>query len=334
MPASTPAGGAPPDAPAPARAADPATLVPRLLAGDRLALTRVLTQVENRRPAAARLLQALTPHTGHAYLLGITGPPGGGKSTLTAALVRAIRARGERVAIVAVDPTSAISGGALLGDRIRMLEFHTDPGVFIRSMASRGRMGGLAATTGDVTRVLDAFGFDWVIVETVGVGQDEVAVAGLADTTLLIEVPGLGDDVQAIKAGVLEVADILVVNKADLDGATRLATTLRGMLSLAPGGPWRPPIVQTVAAQGKGVPELLDEIARHRAFLETTGGRVERTRLRLEAEVLDRAQEIIIARLQATMAQDPWFAAALGRLTARELDPATVAAELVARLGA
>src|SRR5262245_4449742 len=154
------------------------------------------------------------PHTGHAYLPGIPGPPGAGKSTLTTALVRLLRERDQTVAVVAVDPTSAISGGAILGDRIRMLEFYQDPGVFIRSMASRGTLGGLAAATGDVARVLDAFGFDWIIVETVGVGQDEVAVAGLADTTLLIEVPGLGDDVQAIKAGVLEIADILVVNKA------------------------------------------------------------------------------------------------------------------------
>jgi LAO/AO transport system kinase len=309
-------------------------LVDRLLAGDRLALTRILTQVENRRPAAAGLLRALTPHTGHAYLLGITGPPGSGKSTLTTALVRALRERGDRVAIVAIDPTSAVSGGALLGDRIRMLEFYQDPGVFIRSMASRGTLGGLAAATGDVARVLDAFGFDWVIVETVGVGQDEVAVAGLADTTLLIEVPGLGDDVQAIKAGVLEIADILVVNKADLEGASRLATTLRAMLSLAPAGPWRPPIIQTVAAQSKGVTEVLDAIGKHRAFLETSGQRAEKTRVRLQAEVLDRAQELVLTRLQRMLEQDPAFATMLTRLAAREIDPATVAADLAARLGA
>ncbi len=307
------------------------SLVDRLLAGDRLALTRTLSLVENRRPGAAVLLRAITPHTGHAYLLGITGPPGSGKSTLTTAVVRMLRARGDRVAVVAVDPTSAISGGALLGDRIRMLEFHTDPGVFIRSMASRGTLGGLSAATGDLTRVLDAFGFDWVIIETVGVGQDEVAVAGLADTTLLIEVPGLGDDVQAIKAGVLEVADILVVNKADQEGASRLAATLRAMLSLGGGGPWKPPILQTVAAQGKGVTELLDEIAHHRAFLDTSGGRAARLQIRLRAEVLDRAQELILSALRTRLATDPTLAPLLTALDAREVDPATVAAELVKR---
>jgi LAO/AO transport system kinase len=310
----------------------PAGLAARILAGDRLALSRAITRVENRRPEAAELLRAITPHTGHAYLLGITGPPGGGKSTLTTQIVKLLRARGETVGVIAVDPTSAISGGALLGDRIRMLEFHADPGVFIRSMASRGVLGGLAATTGDVARVLDAFGFDWVIVETVGVGQGEVAVAGLADTTLLIEVPGLGDDVQAIKAGVLEVADILVVNKADREGASRLATTLRGMLSLAHTEGWKPPIVQTVAADGKGVPELLDEVAKHRAYLEASGRRAERTRTRLRAEVLDRAQELVTARLLAIMDGDPGFAGALDGLERRELDPATVAAALAARL--
>jgi len=242
-----------------------------------------------------------------------------------------LRERGDKVAVIAIDPTSAISGGALLGDRIRMLEFHTDPHVFIRSMASRGILGGLSATTGDVARLLDAFGFDWIIIETVGVGQGEVAVAGLADTTLLIEVPGLGDDVQAIKAGVLEVADILVVNKADKEGAARLSSALRGMLSLAHAEGWRPPIVQTVAADGKGVSELLEEIAKHRAYLETTGGRGERTHARLRAEVLDRAGALLGARLVALMDSDPAFLAAQRQLDRREIDPATVAADLAAR---
>jgi LAO/AO transport system kinase len=305
----------------------------RLRAGDRLALTRAITRVENRHPDSAALLRAITPHTGHAYLLGITGPPGGGKSTLTTQITKALRARGETVAVIAVDPTSAISGGALLGDRIRMLEFYQDPGVFIRSMASRGVLGGLSATTGEVARVLDAFGFDWVIIETVGVGQGEVAVAGLADTTLLIEVPGLGDDVQAIKAGVLEVADILVVNKADREGANRLATTLRGMLSLAHNSGWSPPIVKTVAAEGQGVDELLAEIAKHRAYLDTAGQRGARLRTRLRAETLDRAGELVAARLIALLDGDPQFQAALDAMQARELDPASVAADLAARLG-
>lgn len=310
-----------------------AEMAERLRAGDRLALTRAITRVENRRPEAATLLRAITPYTGHAYLLGITGPPGGGKSTLTTQLTKALRARGETVAVIAVDPTSAISGGALLGDRIRMLEFYQDPGVFIRSMASRGVLGGLSAATGEVTRVLDAFGFDWIIIETVGVGQGEVAVAGLADTTLLIEVPGLGDDVQAIKAGVLEIADILVVNKADREGANRLATTLRGMLSLAHNADWSPPIVKTVAAEGQGVDELLAEIAKHRAYLDTADRRAERLRIRLRAEALDRAGELVMAHLAALIDGDPQFQAALDAMQARELDPASVAADLAARLG-
>jgi LAO/AO transport system kinase len=330
MPPSAAATAA--DNPAPTLPPATADLVARLRAGERLALTRALTQVENRRPAAAALLRALIPHTGHAYLLGITGPPGTGKSTLTMQLIKLLRARDETVAVVAVDPTSAISGGALLGDRIRMLEFYQDPGVFIRSMASRGTLGGLAAATGDLTRVLDAFGFDWILIETVGVGQDEVAVAGLADTTLLIEVPGMGDDVQAIKAGVLEVADILVVNKADKEGARRLAATLRAMLSLAPTGPWRPPIVQTVASEGTGVDELLAEIEKHRAHLERSGERATRHHARLRAEVLSHAQELILTELHARLDHDPRLAPLLTRLDAREIDPATVATLLVAGL--
>ena len=304
-------------------------LVARLRAGDRLALTRTLTQVENRRPAAPALLRALTPYSGHAYLVGVTGSPGSGKSTLTTALIRALRARGDRVAVVAIDPTSALSGGALLGDRIRMLEFYHDPGVFIRSMASRGTLGGLSAATGDLTRVFDAFGFDWILVETVGVGQDEVAVAGLADTTVLVEVPGLGDDVQAIKAGILEIADVLVVNKADKEGAGRLATLLQGMLTLGPAAPWTPPIVQTVASTGQGVDELLVAIEKHRAFLDGNGERGRRRQARQRAEVLDRAQELILADLRRRLAADPALAGLLARLDAREIDPASVATALV-----
>src|SRR5205807_2680873 len=203
----------------------------------------------------------------------VTGPPGAGKSTLVNQLIKHYRAQGKTVGVIAVDPTSAVSGGALLGDRIRMLEFYQDEGVFVRSMASRGQLGGLAAATADVVRVMDALGRDIIIVETVGVGQDEVSIAGLADTTLLVEVPGMGDDVQALKAGVLEIADVLVINKADREGADRLANQLKTAMRLAPlpKEAWTPTIVKTVAVEGKGIEELAAAIERHRAYLMQSG---------------------------------------------------------------
>jgi LAO/AO transport system kinase len=233
-------------------------LTDRIVSGDVRALARAATWIENRRPEAEALLRELFPRTGCAMILGVTGPPGAGKSTLCDQLMRVLRAEGKTVGVIAVDPSSPYTGGAILGDRIRMQQHHADPGVFIRSMATRGWMGGLAGATTEMTMLLDGAGFDVVIVETVGVGQDEVEIARLADVTMVVMVPGMGDDVQAIKAGIMEIADVFVINKADLPGAEKLERELRSYLTLShrPDG-WSPPIAQTVANDGKGIDEAL-----------------------------------------------------------------------------
>ena len=275
-----------------------------VLAGERLALARLLTQVENNTPAGREALDGLFAHTGRAHLVGVTGSPGTGKSTLVNMLALALR-RSEnpcKVAVVAVDPSSPFTGGALLGDRVRMRDLAGDPGVFVRSMASRGALGGLARATAGVAQVLDAAGFDVVIIETVGAGQSEVDIARLAHTTLVVEAPGLGDDIQAIKAGILEIADILVINKADLPGADNTERSLRMMLELADPGRqhytkhheleavdlpemvWRIPVIKTVAAQGQGIDELAAAVAGHRDVLRASGEWQIRDQARLQGE--------------------------------------------------
>jgi LAO/AO transport system kinase len=229
--------------------------------GDARALARAATGIENRDPQAMETLRELAPGTGHAKIVGITGPPGVGKSTLVDALASALRRQGKTLAILAVDPTSRITGGAILGDRIRMQQHHADPGIFIRSMATRGNLGGLARATAGMAQLMDAAGKDYVIIETVGVGQAEIEIAGLAQVTVVVLVPGMGDDVQTIKAGILEIADIFVVNKSDQPGADRVQQELEAMLSLTQGR--RPPIVKTVATDGQGIDELLDLISKH-----------------------------------------------------------------------
>src|SRR5579872_6775332 len=230
----------------------------KIVDGDLRALARAATWIENRSPEAEPLLRALFPHTGRALILGVTGPPGAGKSTLCDQCARLIRAEGKTVGIIAVDPSSPFSGGAVLGDRIRMQQHHADPGVFIRSMATRGWLGGLARATMEMTMLFDAAGLDVVIVETVGVGQDEVEIARLAGVTMVVLVPGMGDDVQAIKAGIIEIADVFVINKSDLPGAEKLEHELKGYLNLShrPDG-WSPPVVHTIAHEGKGIEETL-----------------------------------------------------------------------------
>lgn len=324
--------------------------VPDVLSGDRRALARLITRVENRTPDSHAALAALYPHTGRAYFVGVTGAPGTGKSTVVNALTRTLRDRGQTVGIVAVDPTSPFSGGAVLGDRIRMVDLAGDRGVFIRSMANRGSLGGLAATTGDVARVLDAAGFDVVLIETVGAGQSEVDIARTAYTTIVVDAPGMGDDVQAIKAGILEIADILVVNKADRPGAENTVRALRAMLELGhrlrsslhhgelliadpePDEPaydlWQVPIVKTIATEGQGLDALADAIDQHRTSLAENGLLIERQRAGLEAELAARLREALLARLvhERTPAQ---LEDVVARVLARQLDPGSAVRALL-----
>jgi LAO/AO transport system kinase len=264
-------------------------LVERARAGDARAVARLISLVEDASPLLREVMAGLAPYTGNAQIVGVTGSPGVGKSTSTSALVTALRKTGKRVGVLAVDPSSPFSGGALLGDRIRMQDHALDKDVYIRSMASRGHLGGLSWTTPQALRVLDAAGCDIVLVETVGVGQSEVEIAGLADTTLVLLAPGMGDGVQAAKAGILEIGDVYVVNKADRDGAEQVRRELRTMISLAdrPEGSWKPPIVLTVAQLGQGVDEVVEAVDGHRAWMESSGEldrrRVRRARDEIEA---------------------------------------------------
>ncbi len=329
-------------------------LADRVLAGDRLALARLLTSVENGDPSGLQALAALHPHTGRAHLVGITGGPGTGKSTLVNKLVGQLRKENggsvaPSVAVVAVDPSSPFTGGAILGDRIRMQDLAGDPGVFIRSMASRGALGGLARTTGDLVKTLDAAGFQLILIETVGAGQAEVDIAKTAHTTVVVDAPGLGDEVQAIKAGILEIADVLVVNKADLPGADRAARTLQATLEMAHPSKgrfrnalgeeipsegeeqeavWMPVVLKTVATRGEGIDELIDAIRKHRHHLETTGELYarERNRLRAELEILlrDRLMSDFLARLP-----DEELESMLERVLAREIAPRKAVNDLV-----
>ncbi|HET8604181.1 MAG TPA: methylmalonyl Co-A mutase-associated GTPase MeaB [Marmoricola sp.] len=262
-------------------------LVEKARAGDPRSVARLISLVEDASPLLRDVMAGLAPHAGHAHVVGITGAPGVGKSTSTSALVGALRKEGKRVGVLAVDPSSPFSGGALLGDRIRMQDHALDREVYIRSMASRGHLGGLSWATPQALRVLDAAGCDVILVETVGVGQSEVEVASMADTTLVLLAPGMGDAIQAAKAGILEVGDLYVINKADRDGADQVRRELRSMLALAerPEGAWRPPIVKTVAAREEGVDEVVAEIDRHRTWLEESGQLLARRTRRARDEI-------------------------------------------------
>jgi GTPase len=315
-------------------AARAAELSDAAVAGDRLALARLLTAVENRTAVAEAALRRLYPTAGRAHLVGITGPPGSGKSTLVAALISEVRAAGRSVAVIAVDPSSPITGGALLGDRVRMQAYAGDEDVFIRSMASRGHAGGLAATSTAAAAVLDAAGFDLILIETVGTGQSEVEVAAAADTTVVLEAPEMGDEVQAIKAGLLEVADLVVVNKGDQPGAQRTAAQLRAMLvASAPRGddsrprPKRPEVLITTATTGDGVPELLAALDKHRAVGRV--GESSAARLaRAEAQVWSILGERLRDRLRDP-AHGPATAVLLGEVAEHEIDPYAAADRLL-----
>ncbi len=308
-------------------------LVERARTGDARSVARLISLVEDASPLLRQVSALLGPHTGHAQVIGITGAPGVGKSTSTSALVTTLRADGHRVGVLAVDPSSPFSGGALLGDRVRMQEHATDPGVYIRSMAGRGHLGGLAWATPQALRVLDAAGCDIVLIETVGVGQSEVEVAGLADTTIVLLAPGMGDGIQAAKAGILEIGDVYVVNKADRDGADQVSRDLRSMLSLAERTEtsWRPPIVKTIAQTGAGIPEVVGAVAKHRAWLDSTGELGRRRRARARDEIESIALTALRERFGSIHGDDRLDALA-DRVVAGDIDAYSAADEVVAAL--
>jgi LAO/AO transport system kinase len=302
-------------------------LVERFLRGERRALARILSRVENQTLEGREYLRQLYRHGGKAQTIGITGGAGSGKSTLTGALAMEYRRRGQTVGIIAVDPSSPFTQGAILGDRIRMQDLALDPGVFVRSMASRGALGGLAPSLDDCVAVMDAFGFDIVLIETVGAGQDEVEIAGSALTTILVNNPGTGDDIQALKAGIIEIADVLVVNKADHPGADVLVSQLQAVLSLAPAGSRRPKILKTTAIKGEGLVEVADAIAEHRAWLESSGTLMRQRAEDVRHQVLSITRAILLDRIRASTSENA-LGALVTEVVQRRLDPHSAADQL------
>ena len=309
------------------------SLAKRLLAGDKRALARAITLIENDDPAGWELVREVYPRTGRARMVGLTGPPGVGKSTLIGALTAEMRKADRQVAVLSIDPSSPFTRGALLGDRIRLSDHFLDPGVFIRSMASRGALGGLSEATLQAALLMDASGKDDVFIETVGVGQAEIDIVDHGDTVVLVLMPGSGDSIQALKAGVMEIPDIIVVNKADHPMTDTMVREIRGVLSLGPKASWRVPIVQTEAAKGEGVAELAERIAEHRAHIEAEGTLAERRARNLRNEVLELAAARLRRRLEGVVAADPGISELLERVVSRELDPASAATEILRREG-
>ena len=304
-------------------------LTDRLLDGDKRALARAISLIENGDPGGTELVAEIYPRTGSARIVGFTGPPGVGKSTLIGALVRALRERDRRVGVLSIDPSSPFTRGALLGDRIRLAEHFLDDGVFIRSMASRGALGGLAEASLQAALVMDAAGIEDVLLETVGVGQAEIDVVDHADTVVLALMPGSGDSIQALKAGIMEIPDVIVINKAEHPLTDTMVREVRTALSLGPAGDWKVPIVKTVASKGEGVDELLDAIAAHREHVEATGTLEERRARNLRNEVLGLAAARMRRELEQRVAEDPEVAKLLEQVVGRELDPATAAKRLL-----
>ncbi len=307
------------------------SLAKRLLDGDKRALARAITLIENDDPAGWELVREVYPQTGKARIVGLTGPPGVGKSTLIGALTKEMRAADRRVAVLSIDPSSPFTRGALLGDRIRLSDHFLDPGVFIRSMASRGALGGLSEATLQAALLMDASGNDDVFIETVGVGQAEIDIVDHGDTVVLALMPGSGDSIQALKAGVMEIPDIIVVNKADHPMTDTMVREIRGVLSLGPATSWRVPILRTEAARGEGVAELAERIGEHRAHIEAEGTLEERRARNLRNEVLELAAARMRRGLEAAVEGDAEIAALLERVVRRELDPASAATELLER---
>ncbi len=305
----------------------------KLLQGDRRALARLISMVENDDPNKTEILKKIYPHTGNAYVVGITGAPGTGKSSLVDHLLGLIRRQNLTVGVVAVDPSSPFSGGAILGDRIRMQDHVLDNGIYIRSMGNRGTLGGLSKATREAVKIMDAFGKDIIFIETVGVGQSEIDVVKYADTTALVLTPAAGDSVQTIKAGVMEIADIFVVNKADLPGKDRTVTELEAMLDLSPAGDWRPPIICTDSLEGEGVSELWDEISQHRLYLEESGQLQKIRKERARREFVDQVEYLVKSevwnRIQAQVSVEDLVEDLLNRRT----DPYTLGRELLHKIG-
>jgi LAO/AO transport system kinase len=306
--------------------------VEQILGGSVLLAARLMRDLDDHVPSAVRELKQLFPHTGRAYVVGVTGNPGSGKSTLVDSLIGRYRARGLRVGVVAIDPSSPFSGGAILGDRIRMQRHATDEGVFIRSLATRGHLGGLSRSTQDVVAVMDAMGYDLILVETVGVGQDEVDVVSTADTSVVVVVPGLGDEIQAIKAGILEIADILCVNKADKDGADRTVADLSMMLELRDRTAKPVRILKTVGVREEGIDELVAAVDAHRQELVTRPEGAQRARARAELRLFELLRSQLLARAEALIASGEGLAVLTDRIARRELDPYTAAEQIVGAL--
>jgi LAO/AO transport system kinase len=311
-----------------AAAADP-TLAERLLSGDKRALARAITLIENDDPAGWELVREVYPRTGQARIVGLTGPPGVGKSTLIGALTAELRTANRDVAVLSVDPSSPFTQGALLGDRIRLSDHFLDAGVYIRSMASRGALGGLSEATLQAALLMDASGKDDVLIETVGVGQGEIDIVDHGDTIVLVLQPGSGDSIQALKAGVMEIPDLIVVNKSDHPMTDTMIREIRGVLSLGPQGSWKVPILRTEAAKGEGVGELAEKIAEHRAQIESEGTLEQRRARNLRNEVLELAAARMRRRLEESLQDDEAVAELLDRVVKRELDPASAASELL-----